>query len=292
MKFAAETDFSLPGGYLDEHGVCHRAGVLRALTGREEEWALSLSADSTQAFVVTELLSRCVQEIGQYPATRDMIRSLLVGDRDYLLLKLCQISLGNRVQVVLACPDSTCGSRMDVDFELDRIPIERRELQPFYQMRINDNDISFRLPRGEDQEAASAWANVGNGCEMEEIEARVFARCLISTDAGQPMDIDSSLRDAVEQEMERLSPKVEFGIDAVCPECVQPFSASFDPASFFVDQIWKAHTDFERDIHLLSFYYHWPLADLLSMTRTRRQRYLQLLMNELDRASGQTVEFA
>jgi hypothetical protein len=115
---------------------------------------------------------------------------------------------------------------------------------------------------------------------------------LISADAGQPTDIAPSLREAVELEMERRSPKVEFGMDAVCPECGQLFSATFDPASFFVDQIWKAHTDFERDIHLLSFYYHWPLADLLSMTRTRRQRYLQLLVNELDRASGQAVEFA
>jgi hypothetical protein len=41
-----------------------------------------------------------------------------------------------------------------------------------------------------------------------------------------------------------------------------------------------------REVHLLAFYYHWTESEILSLTRSKRQRYLALLAGHLERGNG------
>src|SRR5436190_13049379 len=95
----------LPGGILDRNGNCFKAVVVRHLTGRDEE----LLADRryrNSAQQVTDFLAQVLVEVPglDKPVSRELVAEMLIGDRDYLLLRLRQISLGDRVEQVMRCP--------------------------------------------------------------------------------------------------------------------------------------------------------------------------------------------
>jgi hypothetical protein len=96
------------------------------------------------------------------------MRRLLVADRQYLLLKLREITFGDQVQATVGCAWADCGRKVDIDFSLQDIPVkESRVKGPLYTMQLSpeatfkgdDGEgyraITFRLPNGEDQEALS-----------------------------------------------------------------------------------------------------------------------------------------
>src|SRR5215208_6961802 len=104
---------ALPGG-LWRDGSCHRAAEVRPLTGSDDEVLLETRTTLSPAERVTEVLSRCVDRIGDVTFDREAAVALTVGDREALLLQLRRLTLGNAVDCVLNCPD--CGA--NIEFEL------------------------------------------------------------------------------------------------------------------------------------------------------------------------------
>src|SRR6185295_7978853 len=220
-------------------------------------------------FVVTGLLSSCAERIGPHPATPDTIRRLTVGDRDFLMLELRKMTLGKKVNATLICPNPDCGQKMDIAFSLDELPVKTHPLQSVYRFE----SWQFRLPQGSDQEAL---ANLGDGRDESRTMVHfLLSRCLVNADRDDVKSLPESAVAALESAMERVAPKVEFQMDAACPECAHEFTSAFDPASFFLDELLRSRSGFDREIHLLSFHYHWPLGDILALTRGRRHRYLR-----------------
>src|SRR5256885_580231 len=125
MTNAVRSDrvFPLPGGLVEEDGRRLGAAELRPLTGHQEAW-LAEHAGAPSALAVTRLLSSCVVRLDDVAPGPEVIRRLLVGDRDFLMLQLRRITLGDRVLAVLTCP--ACGAKMDVEFLASEVPIERR----------------------------------------------------------------------------------------------------------------------------------------------------------------------
>ena len=261
---SARTSVTLPGGLFDDAGVLHRTAVLRPLSGRDEEWLRDLPLDTRQAQAVSELLARVVVSIGPYRATREIVRALLVADRDYLAMKLHQITFGRRVELVLTC--GACGKKMDADFDLDAVPVAERPQQAEYVLREDDEgDVRFRLPRGEDQEAVTS-------------AAALLARCLVGGTGRVLSDVAHA---RLEREIERVSPQVEASIDATCPECGDTSVVRFDPCAVLLRELYRRQRQFDHGVHLLSFHYHWPLGEILRLSTARREQFLRLLEGEL-----------
>ena len=268
----------LPGGWLDVAGDCHPEATIRPLAGRDEEWLYGMPGDTPLATLVTDLLLRCVGRLGPSRPDRDIIGSLLVADRGYLMLKLHQATFGGRMEMVLTCPRPACEARMDVDFQLDDLPVRRDPQQPSYRLECDGTwpDVRFRLPRGSDLEEVRA----GPGAATALLE-----RCvLVRAEGGD--GLNEELRTSLEAEMERRSPGVDCDIEAACPECGHVFEAVYDPVTCLFADIWRQRPEFERDVHLLSFYYHWPLSEILRMTRPRRRAYVALLERQHDLAGA------
>jgi hypothetical protein len=259
----ARASVVLPGGLLDDAGVLQRTAVLRPLRGRDEEWLRHLPPETTQAQAVTDVLTRVVVSIGPSRATRDMVRALPVGDRDYLVMKLSQITFGRRVELVLTC--DACGEKMDADFDLDAIPVAERPQQAEYVLRIDEDDVRFRLPRGEDQETAGS-------------AAALLARCLV--DETEPALSEAAFA-RLDREIERVSPQVEASVDATCPECGGISVVRFDPCAALFRELYRRQRRLDHGVHLLSFHYHWPLREILGLTTARREHFLRLLEGEL-----------
>ena len=178
----------LPGGLPCEDAPPIMEVELRPLTGWEE-W-LTGHAGVPTALAVTALLDACIVGADRADPRPRLARRLLAGDRDYLILQLRRLTLGDRVQAVLECP--RCGSKMDVDFLAGDVPVERRpQSAPVYTIDVGPGrGVAFRLPDGADQEFVAQM-------DTPEAVETLLARCV---SAGAPLSPEE--REAVIAAME------------------------------------------------------------------------------------------
>lgn len=261
-----ETDLVLPGGLVLEDGRTLTRARLRALTGTEEEW-LGEARGMASALKVTWLLSSCVTALDGEAVDAERIRQMLVGDRDFLMLQLRRLTLGDDLVAVIACP--ACGAALDVEFRVSEVPVERRPQTALWH--TGESGIQFRLPVGGDQEAVL-------GLEAPAAEKALLARCVA---AGEGARLTAAEHDAVIAEMERRAPRVDLDLDETCPECGHRFLMAFDTTAFFFEEMRAKSGQLLREVHTLAFYYHWSEADILSLGRRRRHAYLSLLGESL-----------
>jgi hypothetical protein len=84
--FQTEVEFTLPKGYLDEHGILHRRGVMRLATAADEILPLrDPRVQQNQAYLAVIVLARVVTKLGDV-ANIDarVIEGLFASDLDYL----------------------------------------------------------------------------------------------------------------------------------------------------------------------------------------------------------------
>jgi hypothetical protein len=268
-----ESSVALPGGILSgDDGSSYRrcrSAVIRPLSGHEEAW-LAGNRQLPNAMIVTRLLNSCVLAIDGEPAPSSVAQRMLVGDRDYLLLQLRRVTLGDRLLAVINCP--ACESKMDIDLDTASVPVEwRPQLELRHSVDVADRIVSFRLPTGSDQEAVV-------GLDSEEAVTELFRRSIID-DGGSPLTTEEQL--VVIAAMEKVAPEVFVELELTCPECAHEFVRPFDIASFFFDEMRIAGGQLFREVHTLAFYYHWTESEILGLARERRRLYLTLLSDTL-----------
>lgn len=257
----------LPGGLVLDDGRRLGRAELRPLTGREEEW-LTQHAGMPSARLSTKLLSACFVRLEDEAVNSDIIDKLLVGDRDYLILQLRRLTLGDRFAAVFSCTE--CKRAMDVEFLAQDIAIEPRPQNvAIYAWQANDAQrvVRYRLPNGADQEA------VADLSAAEAVET-LLARCVID-DGGTPLSVEE--RTAVIAEMDAHAPQIDLELELNCPECGHSFTTPFDCTSFFFSEIRAQSRHLIREVHYLALHYHWSEAEILNLQRDRRRRYLALL---------------
>src|SRR5215467_1470686 len=206
-EYLEEGTVLLPGGLVLEGGRALRHATLRPLSGREEEW-LVRHRQMPNAARVTWLLQACVLSLADVPVTTDLARQMLVGDREFLVLQLRRLTLGDDVHAVVVCP--ACENRMDTDFRTSEVPVESRpQTSSTLTARLADRIIRFRLPTGGDQEAVVGKSTETAGDEL-------FQRCLVD-DGGKAPSAEE--KQTIIEAMERAAPLVELELDLTCPDC-------------------------------------------------------------------------
>jgi T4 bacteriophage base plate protein len=246
--------FLLPGGYISSDGTCHQLVKLRQLTGREEEMIVDTDAVNDNVItLLTRILASCIESIGPIKEiSLDVVRQLLICDRDYLLLKLRQMTFGDRIDAQVKCPNESCGKLMHIDFDLKKIKVQRKNigkgfhsihLSPLASYKDSNNvkhtEIDFRLPIVADQEEISEQLYRQTKNESKAL-TKLLQRCLMRI--GNINEIDEDMiyslsilaRREIDQKMQELSPKVDLRIHFKCPVCGNGFTSPFDLQNFFL----------------------------------------------------------
>lgn len=268
----------LPGGYWDEHGRLHRSFELSALTGREEE-LLTTGGTRETASLVTEVLRRCLVRLGDFaPVPPEVVRGLLVGDRQYLLLRLRQLTFGDVVRANLFCPWAGCGARVSVSFSVDDVPVVTpEERAPEFTVPFQGGTVGLRLPTGADQEELAGQATADDGAAV----TRLLARC-----AGRDEDdisaLPASARAELQDHLARLAPRVEQTMDVACAECGRTFLAAFDIHRYLFGELRTDRELLYQEVHYLAFHYHWSEREIMSMPRDRRRTYIDVLGDAIE----------
>lgn len=276
---------TLPHGlWLDDER--HQQVWLRPLTGEDEAFLGEQGASLTVAELTTQLLARCLLRFStlsladRRPAA--LMGALTVGDREALLLHLRRLTIGERLQSELTCPDEACAAQMDLDMTVSSFllpPYPAAASQ--YTAAIAENgaqiDVRFRLPTGADQEAVAAVAQQ----DVPAAERLLLQRCLLAP-AGEP---PAAVKAALPSLLLSHDPQAELRLEVTCPECGTPFSTLLDTATFFLQELQQRAANLYREVHLLAFYYHWSEAEIMGMTAVKRHRYLDLLQTAMAEAA-------
>lgn len=264
----------LPGGLILEDGRCLAEAELRPLRGYEEDWLASYP-DTPSALATTQLLGSCLVSLDGVPGDRDLARRLLVGDRDFLMLQLRRITLGDRIGAVFVCP--SCQAKMDVDLAIADVPVECRPgIAATHQIELagaegSPRSVRFRLPTGADQEAVL-------GLDPEAAVEELLRRCLLDNGGA---DLNDEERTGIANAMGERAPGLDLELDLTCPECGEAFLVPFDTSAFFLDEMRMRGDQLLREVHALAFHYHWSESEILGLARARRRAYLSLLADAL-----------
>ena len=289
----------LPGGYWDSAGILHREFELAVLTGREEE-LLAQTRRTESASLVSAVLSRSVRRLGNIsPFTESDAGRMLVADRHYLLLKLRQITFGDVVRADLFCPWAECGRRISLEFNVDDVPVEEpAERAPYYTVTLSRQamdeedealrEVGFRLPNGADQEAVTPMLASNEAEALTALLGRAIQR--IGPCAPPSIETVAALspmaRAEIEAAMQRVAPKVELNIETGCSECGRSFLVPFDVQRFFFGELRTDSELLYRQVHYLAYHYHWGEGEIMAMPRNRRQSYVELLADEIERLNN------
>lgn len=171
-----DTHVALPGGlYWD--GELLRTAQVRELTGVDEELLASVTGSLVQW--LSAVLERAVVRIGDQEPTPAMIRRLLIGDRDELLLGIRIASFGRDITLVnVICPH--CDASMDATIDLttvDRVVPERPAARHEHVIPLRRGGVAVvRLPDGVAQELIFA-DDAGNPAQRN---TKLLGYCLVS----------------------------------------------------------------------------------------------------------------
>jgi hypothetical protein len=115
VPLRTEIEFTLPCGYVDEHGELHRTGVMRLATALDEvQPLLDARVQSNQAYVSILLLSRVLTRLGSItPVPVDAVETLFAADFAYLQDLYMRLNQPQGLLAETRCP--TCGTHFAVD---------------------------------------------------------------------------------------------------------------------------------------------------------------------------------
>ena len=202
----------------------------------------------------------------------DALARLSIGRRDARLLRLRELTFGAQLVSLAAC--LACGERMECTFNVaDLRGAPETEPAEVFTLKLDDEEVRFRLPNSLDQLALSACADVAAARGL------LLQRCLLTVhgadDGGARLPPDAWER--IAEQMERADPQADMRLDMSCAACGQRWQEAFDIGSFFWAELdaWARRT--LLDVHTLARAYGWSERDILNLSEPRRQFYLNLI---------------
>jgi hypothetical protein len=243
---------------------------LRELTGTEERAVTGTSTADALGLIDALLLA---EPGATTPPPR--AEDLVAADRDRLLVAIYRRAFGDRIENTLTC--ARCDNRFDIDFSLESLTatLERPRSAPSVRTVSagtfeTEHGVKFRLPTGRDERALSALPS-------DEAERRLLRDCIVE---GNVEQIDG---DALQDLFAEVAPLVDLTLDARCPECHRAHAVHFDIQTYLLSALIGDQRRLQLEVHRLALAYGWSLADILSLRRSERRHFVELIENEFSR---------
>jgi hypothetical protein len=217
-----------------------------------------------------------------YPEVpRETLLALSVGQRDGYLLALRQYTFGSQVAGYAECP--ICQERLEFACEVADLrvaPLNTRALmepapRQTCECAVGGYRLCFRLPDSRDLAALAQCQDVSAARML------LTQRCVISAahDGQQvaAVTLPEAAITALAERMAECDPQAEVQLALTCPACHQEWTLLFDVVTFFWTEICVQAKRLMREVHRLARVYGWREADILSMSASRRQFYLEMV---------------
>jgi len=220
------------------------------------------------AWPITLLAAACTDQ-----SPEDLAR-LSIGQRDSRLLELRERIFGPELNLLSTC--AACDARLEVNLLVKHL----RTGQPEHATAslfasAGGIDVEFRLPDSFDLDAA---AEVKDSAAARML---LLERCVTGARrGGEPVlagELPAEVVDAIEVRMADADPQADIQLTMACPACGHGWRAIFDIAGYLWRELDSWAMRILKEVHTLARAYGWSEADVLRMSRLRRQTYLALV---------------
>jgi hypothetical protein len=262
----------------------HGNAAVRPITGADQAILLDGRSLTLPAERTTILLAAATCAIGEIrPVSRDVVRSLTVGDRERIVLALYAVTFGPHLDVVTHCTDPSCGELFELPLKLDDMlqTPEQTAASPEHALVVATEagsfHVKFRLPNGADQEIV---ARIGR-TDLSNATDRLLTQCIISViDPSEcsvsPQRVLHMLRGPLEDAIRTLDRGADASTTVSCPSCGHNVPVLFDAFALLTTELARSDALY-LEVDRLARAYHWSEADILALPITRRRHYLTLL---------------
>lgn len=178
---SVEYAVQLPAGWVSPRGDLIDTAVVKELNGYDEEKLSRIDIGRNIATFTTELLAVGVEAIGgQKPPNKELLRDLLIGDRDALVLGIRQATYGNDVELTLHCSACNNDSAVSIDLRED-VPVKKPDdpMQRVFEVPLRKGSAKIQLVNGRMQEEIGDLVGKKTPAEMN---TRILSRCVTEID--------------------------------------------------------------------------------------------------------------
>lgn len=194
-----------------------------------------------------------------------------IGWRDSNLLSLREQIFGSEIGCVVRCPQ--CQETLEMNLEAGALRAEAaipRDLS----LAMPGLEIRLRLPDTEDLRAVA-------GLPAHEARQQLFGRCVVEarseSGAVAVAALPEGAIEAGEQRMSEADPQADMQVAMSCPACGNQWRERFDIVSFFWTELNAWARRMLTEVHMLARAYGWRQDEILSLSPTRRQIYLEMV---------------
>lgn len=192
--------------------------------------------------------------------------------RNRLLLALRESTVGSALQCLVRCP--VCRAPLEFAttarelLSVDGTDPERKE----GVIELEGQSVAYRVPNSHDLAAAASLLDVESAAEV--LVRRAVPRAVDGQNASAAFAL--RVATAVESAVEQVDPAVDLRIPLRCV-CGHVWAASLDIAAFLWIEIDRRAKRLLDDVQAIARGYGWHEADILAMSESRRQFYLEAL---------------
>lgn len=194
-----------------------------------------------------------------------------IGRRDQILTELRTRLFGSAITLIAHCP--RCSETLETDLRLSELRLDVPAAESTQPLEVGGYRIAFRTLTAGDLFALPEDAQAAR-CTL-------LSRCVLDARASDdtavalgtlPAQVITTLTEA----LARADPGADLQFTFSCPGCAHEWSEPFDITSALWKEIHAWAQRALRDIHTLARAYGWREKDILALSPTRRQIYLEL----------------
>lgn len=237
--YLEEDEFRLPVGFIDSEGRFINTIKLRPMTGETDEAIASPKVRDNGGKLVTELIYSVTERLGNSEkVNKDQIRQLSSVDRDYILLKNRQVSMGEDFTYVDKCPH--CGGSNQVSVNIPSVPVTYLDKDAPRTVTFELKDgvlaegtvhktITIQIPNGYVQERIAPMARTNPA------QATTSMLAMITKDIVGVKYIDANVfrkmtkrdRNLIQKKLEELGNCLELATTITCASCGAEYKSYF-----------------------------------------------------------------
>ena len=208
--------------------------------------------------------------------TRAELLELPIGARGALLLELREVTFGPILVARSTCPG--CSEALELRLDIATLLAARasgRNVEQEETFDVGGYSVRIRPLRGPDLDDASACTSV------EAARALLFDRFVLEVRRdGEDVALADLPEDAsarLSEILDRIDPLADLRLGYTCPGCGHQGEALLDPADFLWRELRDRAMRLLQDIDVLARAYGWRESDILAMSPSRRQMYMELV---------------
>jgi hypothetical protein len=248
-----------------------RQAKIKQLDGYDEQM-LAESSSLPAFFRSNLLLERLVtfDEVKDQLSPNDAIRKLSLGDRAILIIQIRATLLGDKIQALLKCP--FC--KESLSFELSsKSLIQQSRVKPLvaYPVEFENFLLMVKPVTGAVLEAIAESSSSNNSLEQ------LAKLCIVSSKPALPEKPSDELIATIGSKLREIDPQADIVLNIVCPVCNRPIQVPFEIEEYFFNEMAGRLGQLEREIHWIALNYHWSEKEILSLSITKRKRYIELI---------------